>query len=142
MKSCFKCGAVKPLSEFYKHPRMADGHVNKCKVCNKKDVRENRELKHDYYIEYDRSRGGSRVDHGYTKAYREKYPNKYSAHSKVAHAIRSGVLVRPSCCPKCGDSYSVVAHHCDYLKPLDIEWLCEFCHKAWHKENGEGLNAS
>lgn len=41
MKTCFKCKIEKPLNEFYKHPKMLDGHVNKCKVCNKKDVTEN-----------------------------------------------------------------------------------------------------
>lgn len=41
MKKCFKCGIEKPLIEFYKHPQMLDGHVNKCKDCNKKDVSEN-----------------------------------------------------------------------------------------------------
>lgn len=56
MKKCFKCGIEKELTEFYKHPRMADGTVNKCKECNKKDVRENREDKKDYYNEFDRNR--------------------------------------------------------------------------------------
>lgn len=42
-KVCFKCNAEKPITEFYKHPRMTLGVVNKCKVCNKEDV------KKDYY---------------------------------------------------------------------------------------------
>jgi len=43
MKKCFKCGIEQPLKEFYAHKQMADGHVNKCKNCNKLDV------KKDYY---------------------------------------------------------------------------------------------
>ena len=41
LKKCFKCNIKKPKDDFYKHPRMADGHLNKCKECNKKDVGEN-----------------------------------------------------------------------------------------------------
>lgn len=52
MKICFKCGIKKPVSNFYKHPQMPSGTVNKCKECNKKDVKDNyaehRAEKHEY----------------------------------------------------------------------------------------------
>ncbi len=38
MKTCFKCNIENNLLDFYKHPRMLDGYLNKCKACTKKDV--------------------------------------------------------------------------------------------------------
>jgi lipopolysaccharide biosynthesis glycosyltransferase len=34
-KLCKDCGESKPLSEYYKHSRMADEHLNSCKDCRK-----------------------------------------------------------------------------------------------------------
>ena len=72
-KICFKCGEEKPLSAFYKHPQMADGHVNKCKVCNKRDVAENydKNLANEDYVEKERIRGREK--------YHRLYKNKHSA---------------------------------------------------------------
>lgn len=138
VKACFKCGETKPLSDFYKHPMMADGHLGKCKECNKRDVRENRKAKVEYYRAYDISRGSRKTyeDH---KKYRAENPKKYKAHSAVSNAVRDGKLVRQPC-DVCGreDSH---AHHCDYDKPLDVVWLCPVHHVEWHQENGEALNA-
>tara|TARA_R110002110_G_C13021826_1_gene677937 strand:- start:26 stop:505 length:480 start_codon:yes stop_codon:yes gene_type:complete len=38
MKECFKCHEVKPVAEYYAHPRMKDGHLGKCKACTRKDA--------------------------------------------------------------------------------------------------------
>jgi len=136
-KSCFKCGAEKPLTEFYKHPQMKDGRVNKCKNCNKHDVRENRKDNIEHYREYDKARG-CRHAQGYLKEYREKYPNKYRAHNLVNNSIRDGKLFKEPC-EVCGCPVTH-AHHSDYLKPLNVMWLCPEHHKEWHWKNGAGLN--
>jgi len=136
-KVCFKCDKEKQLTEFYKHPRMADGHVNKCKECNKLDVAEHRIVNIDKIRAYDRGRG-NRQDVEYLRAYRKRYPKKYKAHGMLNRQIRAGNM---SCkpCEICGDSNSV-GHHDDYDKPLDVRWLCQAHHKQWHSKHGEGKN--
>lgn len=58
-KVCFKCGKEKPLSGFYKHPRMADGHLNKCKECTKNDSRRRYDVKiqDEDWVKSERARG-------------------------------------------------------------------------------------
>lgn len=139
MKKCFKCGEVKELSLFYKHKQMADGHVNKCKECNKKDVIENRVKHVEYYREYDRARG-NRLPDGYQEEYRSEFPKKHKAHEMVAKAIRNGHLFKEPC-EECGSKEYIHAHHDDYSKPLNIRWLCAAHHRQWHTANGEAANA-
>ena len=38
-KVCISCGKEKELSDYYAHPQMKDGHLNKCKECVKTSVR-------------------------------------------------------------------------------------------------------
>jgi hypothetical protein len=39
-KYCIICKIEKPIDMYYKHPNMADGHLNKCKDCTKMHTRE------------------------------------------------------------------------------------------------------
>jgi hypothetical protein len=137
-KECFKCLTVKPLSDFYKHKGMADGHLNKCKSCTRSDSKSNRIENIDRIRAYDRERG-NRQKPGYVQEYRKNFPNKYKAHTLVNNCIRDGKLF-PEPCEVCGTKESVHAHHDDYAKPLNVRWLCAAHHKQWHAENGEAAN--
>jgi ribosomal protein S27AE len=135
-KECFKCKTVKPLSEFYKHSGMADGHLNKCKECNKNDATTHRNKNLEKIREYDRARGkeSKRVKAAteITRAWRAQDSRRNVAHSQVTRAIRSGTLVRQPCV-RCAETKSL-AHHEDYDHPLVVMWLCQACHKQRHKE--------
>ena len=135
MKKCFKCGIVKRLSEFYKHPGMKDGHVNKCITCSKADVNISRRNNIDYYREYDRLRGQTekrkKLSIERTAKRRMVKDGYIAAHSAVARALKKGILKRKSCC-MCKSMKNVHAHHDDYHKPLDVMWLCVIHHKSRH----------
>ena len=139
MKTCFKCNNEKPMSEFYKHAQMKDGHLNKCISCTKKDAREHRDLNIDKIRKYDRDRG-NRQHKEYMKEYRDKYPKKYKAHIKLNNEKKKG-NIKQLPCEVCGEENSV-AHHDDYNYPLSVRWLCSAHHHQWHAKNGEAKNAS
>ena len=130
-KQCIKCGQFKQLAGFYKHKQMKDGHLNKCKFCCRMeewDRRHNSE-KREEILAYDRKRG-NRQGSDYLREYRLKNPEKYAAHQAVNWAKRNGSLV-PQPCKSCGKE-EAHAHHHDYNKPLDVEWLCAECHRQEH----------
>lgn len=152
MKVCRECGVEKELVSFYKHSMMADGHLNKCIDCVKSRVLKHREKNIERIREYDRQRGmlphrvQERKEYAKTEQgkaakkramqnYHERYPMKYAAHVIFRNAVRDGKVQRVYECSVCGSTEKVEGHHDDYTKPLDVRWLCEKCHKQWHKHN-------
>jgi len=64
---------------------------------------------------------------------REKYPEKARARSLLSNAICEGKIVRPTQCSLClRNDVAIEGHHPDYLKPLDVIWVCKSCHIMVH----------
>lgn len=83
-------------------------------------------------------------------AYIAKHPEAAPRHMQAAAAykvynaaLRRGELVRASHCSRCGavDARKpevkpskihrrIEGHHPDYLKPLEVVWLCSVCHST------------
>lgn len=157
MKICKRCGETKPLDGFYRHSAMGDGYLSFCRECTKARVRDHRKNNLDRVQEYDRVRNDDPERVAARRARRlaamrdeqlrarlyatqakwaEQNKVKRQAHYKVGNAIRDGKLtVQP--CERCGYGVGVHAHHEDYSKPLDVNWLCKKCHGQRHREINE-----
>ena len=149
---CIKCDKEKPDSEYYRSTIRANG-TGECKSCTRARVIANREAKIDYYREFDRKRANlphrvqARKEYAQTpqgkqkiteikKNYQKNHPSRRKAVNAVNNAVRDGRLIKPKNCQCCGvEAKSIEGHHCDYNKPLDVMWLCDPCHKEWHRNN-------
>lgn len=157
MKTCFKCQKTKPLTEFYRHKQMQDGHLNKCKECTRNDVREHRSANIDKVREYDRKRGSlphrilARAEYAKTEngkkalqrgkaTWQARNPKKRLAHVILGNAVRDGRKKKPSRCTLCGAGGKIHGHHEDYSKPLDVTWVCHRCHSGIHKHTNKKGN--
>lgn len=135
-KTCFKCNAHLPISEFYPHPEMADGHLNKCKECAKKDANMHRLKNIEKIRLYDRERAKNpermKACAEIRKAWVASDKRIMKCHNAVARAVRSGSLTREPCII-CGSEKSI-AHHESYNHPLSVVWYCQPHHSARHKQ--------
>ena len=152
MKVCRECNQEKPLTEFYKHAKMADGHLNKCIECVKKRVSKHREANLEKIRAYDKKRGNlphrikARQEYTKTEAgkqarkkanavQKKRYPMAYAAYVITSNAVRDGNLIQAKNCSVCNSTEKIEGHHDDYTKPLSIRWLCNKCHHEWHRHN-------
>jgi hypothetical protein len=147
MKTCFKCRERKLRSDFYRHPQMADGHLNACKQCLCAEAAKRRIDFADLARERDRKRAGRPERVAAREAYRKtqigklnkleaqrrsraRNPEKHAARAAVAYALRTGSLIRGAC-EVCGD-LKTEGHHDNYGEPLSVRWLCRVHHHIHH----------
>lgn len=134
-KKCFKCNEIKDLSEFYPHPQMRDGHLNKCATCTKNDSKKQyKKIMSDPLLSFkERTRCAKkekeRRDAGLSteqsrisrnQTYRNKYPEKCKANIAVQHQ-------------KISDGFH--KHHWSYLPEfyLDIFVMPSVAHVKIHR---------
>ena len=128
---------------------MADGHLNKCKECAKRDSDENfkrKMLDPNWQVkerERQRIKQANRRALGLEKKYKPKpIPTKErrAKYGEYVSAIQNGWLI-PQPCEVCGKEKSQ-GHHEDYSKPLDVIWLCVRHHqdRHIHLRNAKTLN--
>jgi len=136
MKKCTSCEEVMDLGEFYIHPKMKDGHLNKCKKCCKLYALERRlnteETRIADRLRYYKSEERREYSRRNTEKWRIKNPEKRKAQTKLNNAIRDKKITKKAC-EVCGNDRSH-GHHHDYLKPLDVIWLCAKCHARHHRD--------
>lgn len=126
-KRCFKCGEVKPLSEFYKHPMMADGHLNKCKDCTKRDAKKDydRKIKDLSWADKERARGREKY---HRLGYKDKdWANKTRKDFLGTDNTRRALKIR---------GYNLdgkEAHHWNYNLPHSVILLSRKAHHRIHK---------
>jgi len=127
-KVCSKCKSTKSTAEYFADSSKKDGLYSSCRDCS-----------HRVSAAY-RLRNRSAINYRmkeYNKARYKTAPDKVIARVKVYDAIvRTGKLHRPSKCDNCQMECKPQAHHQDYAKPLDVNWLCHGCHGLIHSKQG------
>lgn len=135
MKKCFKCDQDLPLAEFYRHPRMADGHLGKCKSCTKQDVatyrKENPEMVAARKRDWSRSPNGRAAARRCAERRAVEHPDQTKAVWMVNNAVKWR-HIRKLPCFVCGAA-KTEGHHADYSRPLDVIWLCKKHHVETHQ---------
>lgn len=119
MCRCSHCKAYKTRDEVIIYHHRGDKVYYYCLDCN--NVR-----KRKYYNEHSQS-----IYKIICKS-NKKYPEKSRARSAIHRAINRNQIIKPEICQKCGVIKSLQGHHPNYLKPLEVVWLCKKCHKKEH----------
>jgi hypothetical protein len=125
---CSKCHKTKDEVEgliVYNTNKRKDGSSTQYMHCRKC----NRERLSEYY-----HNGGKDNIYQALRRSQKKYPERVKAYGKVWREKAKGNLIEPDKCENCDKDKDLQAHHHDYNKPLDVNWLCSDCHADKHRD--------
>lgn len=109
-----------------------------CSQCKAADSRKYRKVK--VYTEEEKQAEKQRRQ-AYYQANKERFKKRFNEDEtyrskvlarKMVNKYVSEGLLKMGACKVCGTSEKVDAHHEDYMKPLDVIWLCRKHHHEHH----------
>lgn len=115
-KRCTRCKERKPLDNFHNSRASRDGLYPQCKDCRR---------------EYVHMAGRASLTQ---RRWIKRNPAKKQAYNLLSRAVKAGRITRPTNCERCGNESRLQGHHEDHSKPLEVEWLCDPCHKQLHRD--------
>ena len=135
MKTCSKCKIDLQDSEFGTDKRNSSGLQSQCRMCQHICYLLNRITVMTRAIRWrkDNPQRSKNIQKKSRKKSDHEHPEKIKARNAVNNALRDGRLVKMSC--GVFDCFlEAEAHHEDYSKPLDVQWLCTKHHKQLHRK--------
>lgn len=127
-RECYKEYNSKRISEKRKEWYLA--HPDYDKKYFKKNIEKKRVQRRKWREDnLQKQRDLGRTD---AKKYAERHPERVKAQQIANNKIKipSGTL-----CERCQINFAEEKHHPDYLKPLEVIFLCQSCHKTIHLSN-------
>lgn len=142
MKTCAKCGTEKPLDQFYRQAKSADGRGSYCRQCAAAYMLRWNAEHPEYAAGKMRAYVGDPARRAAnTRESRKRHPGHDIARSAVSHAIAAGKLppAKTLRCMDCGEGARQYDHARGYSEGhhLDVEPVCTRCHGARSRSRGE-----
>jgi len=159
MKVCSACKIEKNESEFCKNKERKDGLNHQCREClsiRKKKSYKPEKYQTEEFKEKNRknsekfrrenpekasiqSRKWSEKNREKRRQYQEKSRKnnleKRAVNEHLKRYVKKGLIERGSMCQDCNKEGKMEAHHIDYSKPLEVQWLCRRCHMKRHRRS-------
>jgi DNA polymerase III delta prime subunit len=141
-----RCKGCSSLYKKKHYQQNKDSYLLRSKSQREKNPESYKEYMKQYYKEHSKELGVKSKE--YADNHRKEINAYHSIHRKLPEnrikedarkmvqlALQFGILIRPEVCEHCGKECFCEAHHRDYTKPLDVDWLCKQCHENEHHLN-------
>ena len=132
---CPACKRLLPETSYYKSKRTWNGITSQCRNCHIRGSIRTRDTENSKRLGRESMRRQRKINPEKFRAREREYSKngrpkdiRYYARLCLNNALRGGIIQKPKVCEKCNKEKKLTGHHEDYMKPLEVEWLCYGCH--------------